>query len=218
MESFMAISPIIERSYDLVGNIAVGANLATADEIADLKGVFGYADREGFLGTIATLLHRIWNAVKSLIGQSDWQRAERAAISIANKGIDKFAPPEVAFMAKASISGGIPAEAADQLLEALNKVNDGVKKMEAVAMPLFNQLLPAIDGARIGADLANGSVPLGLIALFNGDEEMAEEEKFAKVMQYAFDRNYIKPEGQELFAQLPQILAGMAQAHLAERV
>jgi hypothetical protein len=38
----------------------------------------GYSKRQTCCGKIAGLLYRIWNAIKALIGQSDWQRAKRA--------------------------------------------------------------------------------------------------------------------------------------------
>ncbi|CRX39111.1 hypothetical protein [Estrella lausannensis] len=212
----MAISPIIERSYDFAGSIAVGAKMATDQEIADIKGIFGYVDREGFLGSIATLLHRVWNAVKALFGQSDWQRAERALQEVSARCIDKFAPPEVAFLAKATISGGIPSEAADQIIEALNKVNEIAKRMETAALPLFNQLLSLVDGEKIGADLARGIVPEDLIESFQS--QMSNEEKYARTVQYALERGYIKPEGQGFFASLPGILQQIGRAQFAEIV
>lgn len=43
-----------------------------------IKCVNGYSSRTGFWGKIAGLIYRIWNAVKAIIGQSDWQRAKRA--------------------------------------------------------------------------------------------------------------------------------------------
>lgn len=42
------------------------------------KCVRGYSTRRGFCGKIAGLIYRIWNGIKALIGQSDWQRAKRA--------------------------------------------------------------------------------------------------------------------------------------------
>lgn len=40
--------------------------------------VIGYSSREGFFGKISGLFYRIWNAVKAVFGQSDWQKARKA--------------------------------------------------------------------------------------------------------------------------------------------
>lgn len=213
----MAISPIIGRSYDLVGSIGVGAGLATDQEVADIKGFFGYCEREGFLGSIATLLHRVWNAVKSLFGQSDWQRAERALISVVHKGIDAFAPEEAKLLAKASIGNGIPSEVADRMVEGLNLINEHVKKAEAAALPIFEQLLPTINGQKIGLDLANGVVPMPLIGMFQS-EEVPVGQKIDEALQYAVDHEYISPEGKAIVDQLPELMAQIAAAQHPEIV
>lgn len=212
----MTISPIIERSYDFVGSLAIGAKLATDQEIADIKGIFGYADREGFLGSIATLLHRVWNAVKALFGQSDWQRAERALKEVAVRCIDKFAPPEAVVIAKAAISGGIPSEVADDVIDQLNKVNKDAREIEKKILPLFDRLLPLIDGEKIGVDLANGIVPQELIESY---KELSAEEQYSQLVGYALDREYIKPEARIFFTErLPITLRHIGQAQLAQRV
>lgn len=50
----------------------------TQDEIDLFKRcVVGYSEREGFVDTIKGLLYRIWELVKTIIFQSDWQRTVR---------------------------------------------------------------------------------------------------------------------------------------------
>lgn len=39
------------------------------------KVVDGYGKREGFWNNIGGIFYRIWNAVKAIFGQSDWQKA-----------------------------------------------------------------------------------------------------------------------------------------------
>lgn len=39
--------------------------------------IIGRPKRSGFFGKCASLIYRIWNAVKSIFGQSDWQKARR---------------------------------------------------------------------------------------------------------------------------------------------
>ena len=47
----------------------------------------GYSNREGFFGKIGGLAYRIWNMVKAIFGQSDWQRTRRALCKEMTDGI-----------------------------------------------------------------------------------------------------------------------------------
>lgn len=38
----------------------------------------GYSTKQGCLNKLKGLIYRIWNAIKAIVGQSDWQRAKRA--------------------------------------------------------------------------------------------------------------------------------------------
>jgi hypothetical protein len=48
--------------------------------------VKGYSSRNGF-GKIGGLFYRIWNAIKAVFGQSDWQKGQNALKTIADQGI-----------------------------------------------------------------------------------------------------------------------------------
>jgi hypothetical protein len=86
----MSISPVLSRPIDMIGSIILKAGLADESQVSALKAVSGYAKRNGLLGGIATLLHRVWNAFKAVFGQSDWQMANRAFISIADRGLSNI--------------------------------------------------------------------------------------------------------------------------------
>ncbi|WP_143406490.1 hypothetical protein, partial [Estrella lausannensis] len=87
----MSLNPIIAKPVDFIGDTLVKADIVTASEVSALKGIAGYAKRDGFLGSIATVLHRVWNAFKAVFGQSDWQRAQRATISFCDRNFTKLA-------------------------------------------------------------------------------------------------------------------------------
>jgi hypothetical protein len=45
-----------------------------------IKVINGYGKREGFFNKINGVFYRIWNAVKAIFGQSDWQLAKKTLI------------------------------------------------------------------------------------------------------------------------------------------
>jgi len=49
----------------------------TKQELDTLRALDGYSLREGVLGKIAAIIYRIWNAIKAVFRQSDWQKANR---------------------------------------------------------------------------------------------------------------------------------------------
>lgn len=203
----MSISPVVQRAYDFAGQIAIAANVATKDEVADLQGVFGYADREGFLGSIATLLHRVWNAVKALFGQSDWQRAERAFISIGGKVADLLdLDEEEAALLKAKIGKGADAEKAKSLIDGINRVNSSAKRVEALALPLLDVLIPNIDLERLVPDLVNGTIT----NVLNGLEKKPSSQRMPALLQIVAEKGYVKPEGLEIVGRLPELLDNLA--------
>jgi hypothetical protein len=55
-----------------------------------IKVINGYGKREGFFNKIGGIFYRIWNAVKAIFGQSDWQLASK---TMRNEGLKKFAKP-----------------------------------------------------------------------------------------------------------------------------
>jgi hypothetical protein len=46
-----------------------------------IKVINGYGKREGFFNKINGVFYRIWNAVKAIFGQSDWQLAKKSLIN-----------------------------------------------------------------------------------------------------------------------------------------
>jgi hypothetical protein len=86
----MYFNSSLNTPIDIIGNAMVDAGFATNSEVCSVNAIFGYAKRDGFLGSIATLLHRVWNAIKAIFGQSDWQKASSALISITNRLADKI--------------------------------------------------------------------------------------------------------------------------------
>ena len=57
---------------------AVGLEPKTFGRV--FKCIEGYSDREkgGFAGAFQSFMYRVWNAIKSIFGQSDWQLAKKA--------------------------------------------------------------------------------------------------------------------------------------------
>lgn len=115
--------------------------------------VIGYSSRDGFFGKLSGLIYRVWNAVKAVFGQSDWQKARRGLKQIyaqvidhpiMNKGVSlgleiggEFAPQLKKFSAEGVINlskmflGNIPKEGLDTLLKweiSLNE-NKGVRNI-----------------------------------------------------------------------------------------
>lgn len=215
----MAISTIFERSYDMLGNIAEGAQLAYEDEVRDIKKFFSYVERDGFLGSIATLLHRIWNAVWAILGISDWQMAEKALIRVIGRCVDKFTSPEFAIRVKVEMGKGIPSDDADRMLETLNSMNRAMKNAEVVALPVFESLLSSVNWEKMSADLSLGVVPNALIVSFQGEEFIPYEQRVEQLLQYAFEKEYIKPEARDIYTQVGAFAARLAQAQrVADRI
>jgi len=91
------------------------------------KCISGYSAKQGFWNKIAGLTYRIWNAIKAIIGQSDWQRAKR---SIDNKNF-KLIDANLRQMHKLDIFLNVEypkelthIEDADSFLYALIKLNE----------------------------------------------------------------------------------------------
>jgi uncharacterized membrane protein YheB (UPF0754 family) len=53
-----------------------------------IKVINGYGKREGFFNKIGGIFYRIWNAVKAIFGQSDWQLASK---TMRNEGLKEIA-------------------------------------------------------------------------------------------------------------------------------
>lgn len=149
----MSLSPIIAKPVDFIGETLVKSDIATASEISAFKGIAGYAKRDGFLGTIATVLHRVWNAAKAIFGQSDWQRAHRAVISFTERNFTKLAETEeqkeevnqmIAIMKSKEGHQKID-QLFGQVIGFIDLANEKVKPFEKLALPVVDQLLNAVN-------------------------------------------------------------------------
>lgn len=149
----MSLNPVIARPVDFIGSTLVKADLATESEVNALKGLAGYAKRDGFLGSIATVLHRVWNAVKAVFGQSDWQRAERALISFAERNIAKLSRTDEELEEGKRLIAEMRSkeghEKINELFELgigfIGQANEKVKPYETFALPLVEALIAAIN-------------------------------------------------------------------------
>lgn len=97
-EKFMSVHPVGEAiryaqyGYQENANLVVEkrkASILSQGDIPDSsiitkalcgfeRCVRGYSKREGLTGTFSGIIYRIWNAIKAIFGQSDWQIARRA--------------------------------------------------------------------------------------------------------------------------------------------
>jgi hypothetical protein len=164
----MSISSVISRPIDMIGSIILNAGVADESEVSALKAVSGYANRNGLLGRIATLLHRVWNAFKAVFGQSDWDMAHRAFTSIANRHLniaadrvlsnpqgyeEQFKSIEsievraelirkMTFIRNHSISWFSPItvnRCLNQFVEKINEINERLKPLGIHAESVFNR-------------------------------------------------------------------------------
>lgn len=172
----MSLSPIIAKPVDFIGETLVKADIATASEISAFKGIAGYAKRDGFLGTIATVLHRVWNAAKAIFGQSDWQRAERAVISFAERNFTKFAKTEeqkeevnqmIAMMRSKEGHQKIE-EMFGQIIGFIGQANEKVKPFEKLALPVVDQMIKAVNQDAIVKALKEDTE--GTLSIIDGED------------------------------------------------
>lgn len=149
----MSLSPIIAKPVDFIGETLVKGDIATASEFSAFKGLAGYAKRDGFLGTIATVLHRVWNAAKAIFGQSDWQKAHCAAISFAERNLKKSAENENELEKINQIIAMIRSKEGHQKIDEMfgliigfiDQTNEKVKPFEKQALPVVDQLIKVVN-------------------------------------------------------------------------
>jgi len=157
------------------------------------KCVKGYSTREGFGGKLAGLFYRIWNAIKAIFGQSDWQKARKAV-----KILDPSNPAvEVMFAPRNSSFQKLSKE--DKFLKSLVAMNEN-KTLSLVANAHFNPKLNDEQKAKLmaeaqktdagkcfieifdGATLENPEILLGnLEKLFPGDNAILGERESAEL-------------------------------------
>ncbi|CRX39110.1 hypothetical protein [Estrella lausannensis] len=188
----MSISPIITQSYDTISSIAFQANFVTKKESRDIEGLLGYIPREGFLGSIRDLVHRIWNAIKAIFWQSDWELAVSSLASVQAKLKDRLLLPVS--------TRELPSEElAMNILENLTSLNRAIKQHDTILLGIFKACIQCVNKERIGADLASGSGIFdqgGWIAwqeTHPGDEELSH-----RIFTLLAEREYITSEGVEM--------------------
>ena len=143
----MSISPILSKPIDMIGSIIIEAGVADKNEVSALKAVSGYAQRNGLLGSIATLLHRVWNAFKAVFGQSDWDMAHRAFTSIADRNLSCYEGTE-SVRAKLISSDGYNEVnyRLSQFVELMNAINQSVQPLGIHAESVINRFEVELNG------------------------------------------------------------------------
>ena len=143
----MSISPILSKPIDMIGSIIIAAGVADENEVSALKALSGYAQRNGLLGSIATLLHRVWNAFKAVFGQSDWDMAHRAFTSIADRNLNYYEGTE-SVRAKLISSDGYNEinYRLNQFVELMNATNQRVQPLGIHAESVINRFEVELNG------------------------------------------------------------------------
>lgn len=220
----MPLSPIIERPFDIICSIAtqmqvptynrdgtmvlnqnnepVTVTLITQSEVDAIKGLSGYVSRPGLFGMIATVLHRVWNAVKAIFGMSDWQQAHAAFSSYApritpltalfgnprakiEEALLKQSRPEYSN----EVSLGMEA-----IVKGISEVNEVFEPLEPMLGPFLDQLAAAVNGANIANDFFNFPQVMAEI----GQNMPQGEIKLARVLpnfvNMFINRGYLKQE------------------------
>jgi hypothetical protein len=141
----MAISKL-EQSFDMWRPVVLqiqinGTQLVTESEFGAIRNLTGYVKREGFWGGICTILHRIWNAIKAIFGQSDWQKAEKALSSIIDRGFASAIDQNIPEATISTIKGRVPWALKDTINE-INRFDNTLQRPAAkAARNAFNLLL-----------------------------------------------------------------------------
>lgn len=185
-ENPMPLSPIIDRPLDLFISLAsrvqmpvmgpdgrptfdanekmVMMNIATETELGAIKALTGYAKREGVLGMVATVLHRIWNAVKAIFGQSDWQRAENAVLSLsqrvlpffalqANRDDKTFLEVMKVMFENPDFNKKIISLVFELGIVAVNGLNKGLQPFEAKLVPIIDKFIGVLKIDELANDI-----------------------------------------------------------------
>jgi hypothetical protein len=142
----MSISPILSKPIDMIGSIIIEAGVADKNEVSALKAVSGYAKRNGLLGSIATLLHRVWNAFKAVFGQSDWDMAHRAFTSIANRHLSNQLGIQTIFLDESLHFANEVNDRLNQFVELMNATNQRVQPLGIHAESVINRFEVELNG------------------------------------------------------------------------
>jgi hypothetical protein len=183
----MPISPIIKKPFNFLGDILVDSNLATQSEIGSVKKIFGYCKREGAGGFIQTVCHRIWNSVKAVFGHSDWQRAEKASISILIKFFTHvhseglIGEDELAKARDGLRSSKLKKDMNSALESCVKKMDHHKKRIEneqSSLNPIMDKLLDSLNKNKFSEDLRDN--PKRFVDLLN-----TKNMNFRQCLKYA---------------------------------
>lgn len=160
----MPISPFLEKPLDYVSDILTSKvlpnnadpdkpiPLITKDEFNNLKAVLGYCKREGFFGFLANLIHKIWNAVKSVFHQSDWQIASKTLLTVAERIKPIMQELDLPLLSDDEVE---KEQEINSMLElVVNSVTDfnkELKPIEEKLVPMVEQLLSLLNQDKLAA-------------------------------------------------------------------
>lgn len=160
----MTLSPVFAKPVDMIGSILVQADIALESEVSALKALAGYVKPAGLSRIIATLLHRVWNAVKAVFGQSDWQKAERALASILvrvahlqTKGMKAAHRKKYLHTLKQELGADTGRTVINKLfrdvIRGIDQGNKAVKPLESFLVPVVDKIISTVQKEAIAAAL-----------------------------------------------------------------
>lgn len=111
--------------------------------------VRGYSRRNGFCGKLSGIMYRVWNAIKAIFCQSDWQKG-RKALQVAGKEIASlvniYEGKYDDFIANINLPVDWSVKDCDTFLRCLVKLNENpiIKKMTPEIRKSFDKEKPTI--------------------------------------------------------------------------
>lgn len=190
------ISPVIQRTFDFYGGVARNArtpasqgDLMSERELFLIKALFGYAKGKGVFGRILMALHRVWNALKALFGQSDWQKGRRAVLNVARRITPGITDRNIAEKFK-NLTEKKVSIFLERCLAGVNALNKALKPFEDALYPLLDQYLEGI---------GQKGVDLGVFAL-----SLCEAESIEMLIEVFLKQE--RPRTADLREDLRQIL------------
>ncbi len=73
-----SVLSVLEVKTALITHLEIENAWNTEVKNRIVKVIHGYGKRDGLFDQLSGIVYRIWNAIKSLFGQSDWQQANKA--------------------------------------------------------------------------------------------------------------------------------------------
>jgi hypothetical protein len=201
------VSPFIGMAKEAIERFDDKSNTVITKSLGDVeKCVVGYSSREGFFGKLGGVVYRMWNAVKAIFGQSDWQKSRRALKTLqvkllelpVSKKLMAFAvengadymnlPPEAKNISAHMLTGMVSAmikeykptnKELDDALKDFIKVNENQGMKNIVNHPQVQKIVG--DGKQVVG------IVKGLYGIFESKmpmiKEMVAEKNIAKAIQ-----------------------------------